>query len=58
MQNEKNAAIPCIVELLHKSYARGRVMHICIEEILDKSGATFWRGCPLQLFANPAATAP
>ena len=46
MRDEKNKAIPCIAELLRKSYARGRVMHICIGKILDESGATFRRGMP------------
>ena len=57
MQNEKNAAIPCIAELLHNSYACGRVMHICIGKILDESGAAFRRGCPLQLFTFFGVTA-
>ena len=58
MQNEKNATIPCIAELLHNSYACGRVMHICIGKILDESGAAFRRGCPLQLLTIPSVTAP
>lgn len=58
MQNEKNATIPCIVELFTKNYVRGRVMPICIGKILDESGAAFRRGCPSQLSANPVVTAP
>ena len=54
---KKNKAIPCIAELLRKSYARGRVMHICIGKILDESGATFRRGMPETNGVRGGATA-